>query len=49
MGLQQNLGDFGRDLRTRIDGMTELIQNIAIRIRQPVVRLPNVDFAGKVG
>lgn len=48
MGLQQNLGDFGRDLRTRIDGMTELIQNIAIRIRQPVVRLPNVDFAGKV-
>ncbi len=48
MGLQQNMEDFARDVCTRIDGATELLQNIAVRMRQPASRLPAHNFDGKV-
>lgn len=48
MGLGQNVEDFARDFCTRIDGATELIQNIFTRIRQPIPQLPIHNFHGKV-
>ncbi len=48
MGLRQNLEDFARDFCTRIDGATELVQNIFTRIRQPTPRFPTHNFHGKV-
>ncbi|DBB07492.1 TPA: hypothetical protein ACH3X3_008960 [Trebouxia sp. C0006] len=48
MGLRQNLEDFARDFCTRIDGATELVQNVLTRIRQPTPRLPTHNFHGKV-
>ncbi|DBA74163.1 hypothetical protein WJX77_006313 [Trebouxia sp. C0004] len=48
MGLRQNLEDFARDFCTRIDGATELVQNIFTRIRHPTPRLPAHNFRGKV-
>ena len=48
MGLGQNVEDFARDFCTRIDGATELIQNIFTRIRQPTPQLPIHNFHGKV-
>lgn len=48
MGLRQNLEDFARDFCTRIDGATELVQNIFTRIRQPNPRHLTHNFHGKV-